>query len=106
MTKKLKLSEAAADILHGNVQAKQGGQDSFGLGKSLNPAAVEAGHGIELNAHAHDKTTEPTPDYTKGTPTATAPGKTGLGKQTDGVGADKATGPQEHEGRKDLTYHL
>lgn len=102
MTTKLNLSEAAAEILGGNVAAKRGGQDSFGLGKSLNPAAVLAGHGIELNATAHDKTDEPNPDYTKGTPTATAPGKTGLGKQTDGVGATKATGPQDHEGRNDL----
>jgi hypothetical protein len=40
MTKKLNLSEAAADILGGNVSSKKGGQDSFGLGKSLNPAGV------------------------------------------------------------------
>jgi hypothetical protein len=98
MTKKLKLSEAAADILGGNVAAKRSGQDSFGLGKSLNPAAVQQGHGIELNAHAHDKTTEANPDYTKGVPSATAPGKTGLGKQ-DGVGASKATGPADSDGQ-------
>ena len=95
MTTKLKLSEAAADILHGNVKAKQGGQDSFGLGKSLNPAGVEQGQ-VDLGA-AHTKTTQANPDYTKGTPTATAPGKTGLGKQ-DGVGATKASGPADSEG--------
>ena len=102
MTTKLNLSEAAAEILGGNVTAKKSGQDSFGLGKSLNPAAVKAGHGIELNATAHDKTDEPNPDYTKGTPTATAPGKTGVSKQTDGVGVTKVTGPQDSEGRNDL----
>ena len=77
MTKKLKLSEAAADILHGNVKAKQSGQDSFGLGKSLNPAAVLQGHGVELNAKAVQTQSDPTPDWTKGTPSATPPGAEG-----------------------------
>lgn len=97
MTKKLKLSEAAADILGGNVAAKRSGQDSFGLGKSLNPAGVQAGQ-IDLGA-AHTKTTEANPDYTKGVPSATAPGKSGLGKQTDGVGATKLSGPADSEGQ-------
>lgn len=97
MTKKLKLSEAAADILGGNVAAKRSGQDSFGLGKSLNPAGVEQGQ-VDLGA-AHTKTTQANPDYTKGTPTATAPGKTGLAKQGDGVGATKASGPADSDGQ-------
>ena len=97
MTKKLKLSEAAADILHGNVAAKRSGQDSFGLGKSLNPAGVHTSQ-IDLGA-AHTKTTEANPDYTKGVPSATAPGKTGVGKQTDGVGASKLSGPADSEGQ-------
>jgi len=97
MTKKLKLSEAAADILGGNVAAKRSGQDSFGLGKSLNPAGVQAGQ-IDLGA-AHTKTTDANPEYTKGVPSATAPGKSGLGKQTDGVGATKLSGPADSEGQ-------
>jgi hypothetical protein len=97
MTKKLKLSEAAADILGGNVTAKRSGQDSFGLGKPLNPAGVQQGQ-VDLG-NAVTKTTDAIPDYAKGTPTATAPGKTGVGKQTDGVGATKATGPQDSEGQ-------
>jgi hypothetical protein len=97
MTKKLKLSEAAADILGGNVAAKRSGQDSFGLGKSLNPAGVHQGQ-VDLG-NAVTKTTDANPDYTKGVPSATAPGKTGLGKQTDGVGATKSTGPQDHDGQ-------
>jgi len=97
MTKKLKLSEAAADILGGNVAAKRSGQDSFGLGKSLNPAGVQAGQ-IDLGA-AHTKTTEANPDYTKGVPSATAPGKSGLGKQTDGIGATKLSGPADSDGQ-------
>ena len=101
MTTKLKLSEAAADILGGNVTAKRGGQDSFGLGKPLNPAGVKQGH-VDLGA-AHTKTTDANPDYTKGTPSATPPGATPpVGKQTDGVGATKSTGPQDSEGRKDI----
>lgn len=103
MTKKLNLSEAAAEILGGNVAAKRGGQDSFGLGKSLNPAGVAPQSAQVDVGHAPTKSTDANPDYTKGVPSATAPGKTGLGKQTDGVGANKATGPQDNEGRKDLT---
>ena len=101
MTKKFNLSEAAAEILGGNVTAKRSGQDSFGLGQKLNPAGVAAG--VEDLGSAVTKTSDQLPDGTKGAPSAVAPGKTGLGKQTDGVGADKATGPQDNEGRKDLT---
>lgn len=97
MTKKLKLSEAAADILGGNVAAKRSGQDSFGLGKSLNPAGVHQGQ-VDVG-HTPTKTTDANPDYTKGVPTATAPGKTGLGKQADGVGATKSTGPADSDGQ-------
>jgi len=99
MTKKLNLSEAAADILGGNVSSKKGGQDSFGLGKSLNPAGVAQGQ-VDVG-DAPTKSTDSNPDYTKGVPTATAPGKTGLGKQTDGVGATKPA--EENKGRSDLT---
>ena len=49
-----------------------------------------------------DLTTDATPDGTKGAPTAVAPGKTGVGKQTDGVGVSKANGPADSEGRGDL----
>ena len=98
MTKKLKLSEAAADILHGNVAAKRSGQDSFGLGKPLNAAGVRQGQ-VDLGP-AHTKTSQANPDYTRGTPSATPPGATPpVGKQTDGVGATKATGPQDSEGQ-------
>lgn len=99
MTTKLNLSEAAAEILGGNIASKKGGQDSFGLGKSLNPAGVAQGQ-VDVG-HTPTKSTDANPDYTKGVPTATAPGKTGLGKQTDGVGANKLAGGDE--GRSDLT---
>lgn len=101
MTKKFNLSEAAAEILGGNIAAKKGGQDSFGLGQKLNPAGVATG--VEDLGAAVTKTTDAGIDGTKGVPSATAPGKTGLGKQGDGVGATKVTGPQDNEGRKDLT---
>ena len=43
------------------------------------------------------------PNYTKGTPTATPPGATPpVGSEKDGVGATKAHGPQDTEGRKDI----
>jgi len=101
MTNKLNLSEAAAEILGGNVAAKHKGQDSFGAGTKLNPAGVKQGQ-VDVG-HTPTKLMDTNPDYTKGVPTATAPGKTGLGKQTDGVGITKVTGPQDHEGRSDLT---
>jgi hypothetical protein len=101
MTKKFNLSEAAAEILGANLSTKKSGQDSFGLGKSLNPAGVATT--VQDLGAAVTKSTDAGIDVTKGTPTATAPGKTGLGKQTDGVGASKSTGPQDNEGRSDLT---
>lgn len=101
MTTKLNLSEAAAEILGGNLASKKGGQDSFGLGKSLNPAGVAPGSSQVDVGHTPTKSTDANPDYTKGVPSATAPGKTGLGKQGDGVGASKLAGGDE--GRKDLT---
>ena len=101
MTNKLNLSEAAAEILGGNVAAKNKGQDSFGAGTKLNPAGVKQGQ-VDVG-RTPTKLTDTNPDYTKGVPTATAPGKTGLGKQTDGVGITKVTGPQDTEGRNDLT---
>lgn len=103
MTTKLNLSEAAAEILGGNVAAKRAGQDSFGLGKKLNPAGVAPGSTEVDLGPAHTKTTQANPEYTKGVPSATPPGATPpVGKQTDGVGASKASGPQDSEGRKDL----
>ena len=103
MTKQLKLSEAAADILGGNVAAKRSGQDSFGLGKKLNPAAVAQGE-VEINAKAVTSSQDANPDYTKGTPTATPPGATPpVGSEKDGVGATKPQGqPQETQGRSDV----
>ena len=44
------------------------------------------------------------PDYTKGTPQATAPGATPpVGSEKDGVGITKSTGPQDHMGRSDIS---
>ena len=76
MTKKFNLSEAAAEILGANVSAKLKGGEKFGAGKTLNPAGVKAGHGIELNHEPHDMTYTEVPDGTKGVPTATPPGAT------------------------------
>ena len=47
---------------------------------------------------------DPLPDYTKGTPQATAPGATPpVGSEKDGVGITKSTGPQDHMGRSDIS---
>lgn len=102
MTTKLNLSEAAAEILGGNLASKKGGKDSFGAGTKLNPAGVAPGSSKVDVGSSPTKLGDSNPDYTKGTPTATAPGKSGVGKQTDGVGASKLSGPQDSQGRSDL----
>ena len=67
---KFNLSEAAKDILSGNVSAKQGGQDK----PAKLSGDVAYGTGEVDVGHTPLKTTDANPDYTKGTPTATAPG--------------------------------
>jgi len=67
---KFNLSEAAKDILQGTVKGKQSGQDKP---SKLN-GDVAYGTGEVDVGHTPLKTTDANPDYTKGTPTATAPG--------------------------------
>lgn len=67
---KFNLSEAAKDILSGNVSAKQGGQDK----PAKLSGDVAYGTGEVDVGHTPLKTTDANPDYTKGTPTATPPG--------------------------------
>lgn len=67
---KFNLSEAAKDILAGNVSAKQSGQDKpakLSGDVAYGTSEVDVGH-------TPLKTTDANPDYTKGTPTATPPG--------------------------------
>ena len=70
---KFNLSEAAKDILTGNVSGKQSGQDKPSkLHGDVAYGTQEVGDiGTEVL-----KTTDSAPDATKGTPTATAPGAT------------------------------
>lgn len=75
MTTKLNLSEAAAEILGGNVAAKKAGQDSFGLGKKLNPAGVH-GNTVHDVGGPTTSTRDAKLDGTVGAPTATPPGAT------------------------------
>jgi hypothetical protein len=67
---KFNLSEAAKDILSGNVSGKQSGQDK----PAKLSGDVAYGTGEVDVGHTPLKTTDANPDYTKGTPTATAPG--------------------------------
>jgi len=100
MVKKFNISEAAADILAGTAYKRTGDQ-VFGGGKKV--AADE--QGMEDIGHTPQKTTSPLPAYTKGVPSATAPGATPpVGQQSDGVGATKSTGPQDSQGRSDLVH--
>jgi hypothetical protein len=93
---KFNLTEAAKDILQGNVSAKHGGQDApQKLSGAVAYGTKEAGE----VAGVVDKQDDDKPDYTKGTPSATPPGATPpVGAQPGG----KLSGPAETEGRKDL----
>jgi len=104
-----KLTDAATNILLGegsketfdsNISSKSGGQDKpQKLSTSVVTGQGDVGQ-IGVSPADQDDTL---PDYTKGTPSATPPGATPpVGAQKDGVGASKATGPQDHMGRADL----
>jgi hypothetical protein len=69
---KFNLSEAAKDILQGTVNSKKSGQDK----PEKLTGDVAYGTGEVDVGHTPLKTTDANPDYTKGTPTATAPGAT------------------------------
>ena len=72
---KFNLSEAAKEILSGNVAKKKSGQES-GVGNTSLHGDVAYGTKEVDVGHTPTKTTDANPDYTKGTPTATAPGAT------------------------------
>jgi hypothetical protein len=69
---KFNLSEAAKEVLAGNVASKKSGQDK----PSKLTGDVAYGTKEVDVGHTPTKTTDANPDYTKGTPTATAPGAT------------------------------
>lgn len=72
---KFNLSEAAKEVLAGNVASKKSGQES-GVGNTSLKGDVAYGTKEVDVGHTPTKTTDANPDYTKGTPTATAPGAT------------------------------
>jgi hypothetical protein len=89
---KFNLSEAAKDILSGNVSGKQSGQDKSA--KLSGDVAYGTGE-VDIGSVSL-KTTDALPDYTKGTPSATPPGaKPPVGSEP----AKKLKGqPQESDG--------
>jgi hypothetical protein len=97
---KFNLSEAAKDILSGNVSGKQSGQDKpakLSGDVAYGTSEVDVGH-------TPLKTTDANPDYTKGTPSATPPGAKppvgsepakklkGQPQQSDGVAIEQPEG--------------
>ena len=104
-----KLTDAATNILLGegsketfdsNISSKSGGQDKP---QKLSTSVVTGQGDVGQIGTSPEDTDDTLPDYTKGTPSATPPGATPpVGAQKDGVGASKATGPQDHMGRADL----
>jgi len=115
------LSEAAKAILLGedskstfdaNIASKKGmrGSDKHpsgevGADKLQSKTAYGTNDAGEIGQSPEEET-DTLPDYTKGTPSATAPGATPpVGSEKDGVGASKPHGqPQETMGRSDLTH--
>jgi hypothetical protein len=97
---KFNLSEAAKDILSGNVSGKQSGQDK----PAKLSGDVAYGTGEVDVGHTPLKTTDANPDYTKGTPSATPPGAKppvgsepakklkGQPQQSDGVAIEQPEG--------------
>jgi|LakMenE01Jun11ns_1017448.scaffolds.fasta_scaffold9951750_2 hypothetical protein len=97
---KFNLSEAAKDILSGNVSGKQSGQDK----PAKLSGDVAYGTGEVDVGHTPLKTTDANPDYTKGTPSATPPGAKppvgsepakklkGQPQQADGVAIEQPEG--------------
>ena len=104
-----KLTDAATNILLGegsketfdsNISSKSGGQDKP---QKLSTSVVTGQGDVGQIGTSPEDTDDTLPDYTKGTPSATPPGATPpVGVQKDGVGATKATGPQDTMGRADL----
>ena len=96
------LSEAAKEIL-AQTTSKMGSGEKFGQGKKL--AADEQGQ-EEIGGPLFSKFDNESigKNAAKTVKQATPPGATPpVGKQSDGVGASKATGPQDSMGRADLS---
>jgi hypothetical protein len=104
------LNESSKDTFDSNIKAKMGQRelsnpdkvDSSRLKSSTAYGTNDAGEIGQSPERGweHDQL----PDYTKGTPQATPPGATPpVGSEKDGVGITKATGPQDHMGRSDIS---
>jgi hypothetical protein len=72
---KFNLSEAAKEVLTGNVASKKSGQES-GVGNTSLKGDVAYGTQEKDLGNTPTKTTDALPNYTDGTPTATPPGAT------------------------------
>ena len=118
---KFNLSDAAKSILLGedskstfdaNIKSKMGQRGSdkhpdgeVGIDRIQSKTAYGTNDAGEIGQSPERTLTDPLPNYTKGTPTATPPGATPpVGSEKDGVGASKPTGqPQETMGRSDVS---
>ena len=114
------LSDAAKNILLGedskstfdaNIKSKMGQRGSdkhpdgeVGEDRLQSKTAYGTNDAGEIGK-SPEEMTDSLPQYTKGSPTATPPGATPpVGSEKDGVGATKATGPQDHMGRADIAH--
>ena len=104
------LNEGSKDTFDSNIRAKMGQRElsnpeKVGSSRLKSSTAYGTNDAGEIGQSPergweHDQL----PDYTKGTPQATPPGATPpVGSEKDGVGITKATGPQDHMGRSDIS---
>jgi len=108
--KSILLGEDSKSTFDGNIKSKMGmrGSDKHPAGevgsdKIQSKTAYGTNDAGEIGQSPEMATKDHLPDYTKGTPSATPPGATPpVGAEKDGVGATKATGPQDSMGRSDL----
>ena len=113
------LSDAAKSILLGedskstfdaNIASKKGQRGSdkhphgeVGADRLASKTAYGTNDAGEIGQSPERALTDELPNYTKGVPSATPPGATPpVGSEKDGVGATKATGPQDSMGRSDI----
>lgn len=93
------LSEAAMDILSGNVTSKRASAEPFGAGKTEH-SPQPAGHGVDLGGPGVDADSSGIAAASKAGPTATPPGKTppvGSQKRHANPGAKAVAIPEEDE---------
>jgi hypothetical protein len=104
------LGEDSKSTFDANIASKKGQRGSdkhphgeVGADRLASKTAYGTNDAGEIGQSPERALTDELPNYTKGVPSATPPGATPpVGSEKDGVGATKATGPQDSMGRSDI----